>query len=329
MSDAAEAREFLNKLLNLLQYLEIFALGEDILKCDTNISFEGSERVEIKNVSGFKNVERALVSEAERQKRQISNGKKIFLETRGFNEEDGSTYSMRTKETEDDYGYIFEPDLGTISVDDKWLSEIKKQLPELPEQKAKRFVSQYKMAANEAKVLCSGYDISKFYEEVAKKADAKLSAKFIARELLGILNYNDLTLQDSCIMGNAITELVNLIEEGKVSEKNAKQALIKYALEKVNPKDYLLKENLLMDASGSAIEDSIALVLKQNPTAVSDYKNSPEKVINFVTGQAMRQMKGKADPRLLMQKAKEKLGYIRLKFKSYDVVLCYNATIVL
>lgn len=308
MSDAAEAREFLNKLLNLLQYLEIFALGEDILKCDTNISFDGSERVEIKNVSGFKNVERALCSEAERQKKELSEGKKIPRETRGFNEEDGSTYSLRSKETEEDYGYIFEPDLSKIEVDGKWLSEIKKQLPELPEQKAKRFVSQYKMTGYEAKVICSEYDISKFYEDVAKKADPQLSAKFISRELLGILNYNDLTLHDSGMKAEAITDLISLIEQGKVSEKNAKLALIKYALEKILPKDYLRKENLLMDASGSAVEDAIASVLKQNPSVFADYKASPDKVINFVTGQVMRLTKGKADPRTLMKAVKEKLG---------------------
>ncbi len=307
MDSPEEAREFLNKLQNTLQYLGVFVLGEDTLKCDSNISIEGSERVEIKNVSGFRNVEKALSYEQERQKKLIEKGEKIILQTRGFDEKELTTYFLRSKEEEADYGYIFEPDLTKIVVDDIWLNRLKKDLPEMPEEKAKRFVKDYKITSYEAKVLCSDYSISKFYEETSKGIDPVLAARFISRELLAILNRNDLTLADSGMKAKDISDLLKIVEAGKVSEKNAKESLIKYALEKILPKEFLQKNSLLQDLDDSEVISAVEEVLKKNPQAKEDYKKNPDKVLNFVTGQVMRLTKGKAQPKEVNALVKEKL----------------------
>lgn len=308
MGSPAEGREFLNKLLNILGFLGVFIAGEDILKCDSNISFEGSERVEIKNVNGFKNVEAALSCEAERQIKILSGGGRVGRETRGFDEESHSTYFMRSKEQEEDYGYIFEPDLSGIEVSEEWLNRLKKEMPELPEEKAKRLVKEFNLTPYDAKVICSDHDLSQLYEDLSEKVSPILAAKFVSREVLSVLNRNGLSLRESCMKGNHLADLLRLLGDGKVSEKNAREAVIKYALEKISPKEFLEKNSLLLDLDSSAVTIAIDDVLKANPQSIVDYKVNPEKVLNFLTGMVMRSTKGKAAPKEVQELLKERLA---------------------
>ncbi len=305
-----EAREYMDALLNILNYLGVFEQGVGVMKSDANISIKGNERAEVKNISGFKDIETALEFEAARQKAAIARGERIARETRGFVAENGTTVSLRSKESEDDYGYIFEPDLPKIIVGKEWLAQLKKQLPELPEQKAKRFEKEFRIQATDARVLCGNIILAKLFEETAQKTKPELAARFLSRELLAIINYNNLDLASLGLEAEAIAGLLKLVAEGKVSEKNAKEAMIKYANEKILPIDYLQKNNLLIDINQGELEKIVEKVLFENSKAFDELKTGNAKSLNFLVGLVMRQTKGKAEPRtvqkLIEEKAKKK-----------------------
>ena len=307
IESAAQAREYLNALLGILGYLDVFVLGKNSLKADANISIGGGERVEVKNVTGFKAVEAALSFEEKRQKSLAGEGKKIVRETRGFDEANQSTFSLRSKETEEDYGYIFEPDIPKIVVSQEWLAELNKSLPELPEQKARRFQKQFNLPDFEAKVICSDRELSTIFEESAKKVEPVFAARFLARELLGTLNYNSLSLNELGLKAPEIIRLLELLSSGNVSEKNAKLALIKYATEKIVPSEFLGKNNLLIDVTGGDVEKIVEKILAKNPQALLDVKAGKEKAMNFLVGLAMRETKGKAQPREIQKIIKGKI----------------------
>ncbi|MFH1256865.1 MAG: Asp-tRNA(Asn)/Glu-tRNA(Gln) amidotransferase subunit GatB [Candidatus Diapherotrites archaeon] len=301
----AEAREFLDELLNILNYLGVFVQGEDTLKVDSNISIKGSERVEVKNISGFQAVEKALLFEIERQRKALGKGGKVEREVRSFDEATGSTRSLRKKEFEEDYGYIFEPDLPSIELSEKQISDVKNALPELPQEKAQRLEKQFGLPAYDAKVLSSDISLAGLFDETAKTIDPKLSAKFLTRELLAILNHGNLSLSQLRLEANEITALLELLEKGMVSEKNAKEAMIKYVNEKIPPKEFLQKNNLLKDMKSDETAAIVEKVLNENPQAVEDLKKGETKALNFLVGLVMRQTKGKAEAREVQRMIEE------------------------
>ncbi|MFH0954700.1 MAG: Asp-tRNA(Asn)/Glu-tRNA(Gln) amidotransferase subunit GatB [Candidatus Micrarchaeota archaeon] len=307
LASPSEAREFMDRLLNLLNFLEVFKLGEDTLKADSNISLKGSERAEVKNVSGFRNIEKALQYEIERQTKMRDENEKISRETRGFNEERQTTYLLRKKESEEDYGYIFEPDLTPYRLSKKDLDEIKKTIPELPAQKSARFQKQFGLAAYDANVLCASKKLSDLFEEIAKSVSPKTVSVFLTREILGIVNYNKLELDSVELNAVHLTELLQLLENKKVSEKNAKEAAIHYVLEKTPPKTYLEKQNLLMDTNSMDAEKIVEKILVQNPKAAEDLKSGNPKSLNFLVGLVMRETKGKANPREIQKMIEKKV----------------------
>ncbi|MFA5125399.1 MAG: Asp-tRNA(Asn)/Glu-tRNA(Gln) amidotransferase subunit GatB [archaeon] len=304
----AEAREFMNTLENILNYLNVLR-PDTTLKVDCNISINGGNRTEIKNVSGYAAAEKALTFELARQKQELKNGKIIEQHTRAFNAETGMTVELRKKETEDDYGYIFDPDLVKVSLSREYLDKIKLGMPELPEQKAQRFIKEFGFSDYDARVLCSDFDLGKLFDEmVSRKASALLSARILTRELLAVLNHDALSFNDVIVKADDLVELVVLIEQGKVSDKNAKQAMINYISgDKSKPKDFLEKNNLLISQSIN-LDEVIAKVLSSNEKAVSDYKAGNEKSLNFLAGLVMRETKGTASPQKVQEVLKQKLS---------------------
>ena len=294
ISSKEEAREFLGKLNRLVSYLGVFDIDKSVIKADTNISIPGGERVEVKNVTGSKNVELALAFELERQKKALAGGKKISMETRGFNEENGTTFTLRKKETEEDYGFIVDADLVPTIIGEEWLKKIKGEIPELPEQKASRFVKEFGLAEYDAKVIASDKGLSEIFEGVAK-VDSKLAVRLVSRELLGILNYNKLRLEGTKISSQGLIGLAKLLKEGKVSDKNAKESMIKYALEGIEPETFLRKNNLLVDLSSADLESVVKEIASENKAAFEDYAKGNKKSLNFLLGLVMRKTKGKAD----------------------------------
>lgn len=299
------ARHFLDLLLTNLNYLGVYSHGEGVLKADCNISIKGSSRVEIKNVTGFKAVESALIAEEKRQKELIEKGEKIEMETRGFDAKTNSTYLMRKKETEEDYGFIADPDLVKVEIDSGWMKEIKAKVPELADSKVKRFVKEFGLKEYDAKVLASNKTLSEIFEEAAK-LDSKLAVRFVSRELMGILNYNKLKIGETKVNAIGIIGLIELVKAGKVSDKNAKESIIKYVLKGVSPKEFLEKNNLLIESIPGGLEKIVDEVVEKNKSVFDDYKQGNSKSLNFLIGQVMRKMQGKADARQV-QKVLENL----------------------
>ena len=296
MESPAQARRFLDTLLTTLNYLGVYAHGESVLKADCNISIKGGERVEVKNVTGFRAVEDALEAEFARQKVAVAAGERIVQHTRGFDAETKSTYGMRTKETEDDYGYIFDADLAKVEVDEEWLAMVMRSLPELAGTKAARFQKQYGLKEYDAKVLAADKALAEIFEDCAK-VYVQIAGRLVSRELMGILNHNKLRIQDTKINSPGISGLVELMKAGKVSERNAKESLIKYALEGIAPVDYLGRNGLLIDISAGGLEAAVNEVAAENADSFSEFKSGNAKSLNFLIGAVMRKMRGRADAR--------------------------------
>jgi aspartyl-tRNA(Asn)/glutamyl-tRNA(Gln) amidotransferase subunit B len=313
-----EAREFLDLLLNLLNYLNVFILGKNTLKVDTNISIKGFERVEVKNITGFKAVEAALKFETERQKKLIAEGKKPVRETRAFDEPSGKTRSLRTKETEEDYGYIFEPDLSRIEVSEVQIAELKGKIPELPEQRMKKLVSQIGLTEYDARVIVSDKELSELYFALWGKTDPKLVSKFLTRELLAVLNHENITIKELNEHGEKtgleakLGEILRKLQKGSITQNMAKENLIKYIKVKKTMSPLLFEKEVVCElgqeekiSDAGEIEKICEKVILQNQKAVEDFRKGEEKAFNFLVGQVARAAKGKADA-VLVRKILEK-----------------------
>src|SRR3989344_3700444 len=288
-----EVRLFLRKLITLLEYLEVYARkNEATLKADANISTTG-ERVEIKNVTGLKEIERALDYESIRQEKTPAE----IQETRRWDAQKGKTSLMRTKESEDDYGYIFEPDLPKFEISNEVIQEIKSQIPELSLDKTSRFQKEYKIKKEDAEVLASERKLADIFEKVAEKIDPELAAKWLVRDLLKILHFNKKGLDEVNLDVKHLIELLELFQNNKITDKTAKETLIKLIDKPFSPKEYIEKNNLSIVSDSKNIDKLCREVIKENQSAVEDFKKGNDKSIHFLTGQVMRKSKGTANPK--------------------------------
>lgn len=296
LNSSGEARDFMRQLVNILQYLKIFDINDGIIKADVNISIKesGYRRVEIKNVTGFKEIERAIEYEIIRQKKCVDEKKPIVLETRLWDSDKGYTKSMRLKESESDYGYILDPDLVITDITDEWIKKIKDSLPELPMMRAKRYVKELKISTEDAKVLTLDYSLSEFFDAVAKKVDPVLAARWVRRELVRVLNYNKIEFHDVKFTPNHFAEILKLLESKKITENVAKRILEKLVFEDFDVEEYVKKEGLEVVSGGSDFENIVKGVIEANPKAVEEYKGGKEQSLNFLVGQVMRLTRGAA-----------------------------------
>ena len=297
MDSPEEARDFLDQLTTILSYLKVYSPTTGTLKADCNVSVYGNNRVEVKNVSGKKAVEKALAFEAARQKAVLLNGKEIAMETRAFDEAKGTTRSTRTKETEEDYGYITEPDLTAFRLSGQEIEGLKKALPELHNAKAKRFVQGFSLDEYSAKVLAGNFALGNLFELVARDVDPKLAANFLARELMAVVNKSELDLDALELDAGEISSLLMLRSGNKITEKVAKEALIAYLTNGTKPTYFIERQGLAMDLSQDEIEKAVEKVLAENRRAVADLKKGNQKSLNFIVGQVMRLTRAKANPK--------------------------------
>lgn len=303
LNSPEEARELMNKLVNILTYLKIFET-DSIIKADVNISIKEKNftRVEIKNVTGFKEIENSLFYEAERQKTQ-----EVVRETRGWDSEQGITYPMRTKETEEDYGYIIEPDLPVFTLEQKWIDEIKKQVPELPQQKVQKYLKQYQIDADDAKIIAYDLAVAQLFETVAQKVNPSLASKWMRRELMRVLNLSKKSLNETQITSAELIELFKLLEEKKITDRIGQELIEKLVQEKFSPKKYVEQQGLGMVADEGELNNYCDDAIKSNPQAVADFKAGVEKALKFLIGQVMAKTKGKADPQAVKRLLEDKL----------------------
>ena len=299
LSSPEEAREFMNHLITILNYLEIFEFETCIVKADANISIKESyyTRVEVKNVTGFKEIERALFYEVARQKTEIEDARKIIQETRGWDADKGITYSLRGKETEEEYGYIIDADLVRVEVTKNWIEDIKREMPELAREKALRFTKEHKIKELDAKILAQEKLLGELFERVAKEIDPILAAKWLRRELIRVLNYNKKSLQEVKIDEINLIELLRLIEKKKITEQTGQRLMEKLIEKPFDVKEYIKREKLEIVKEAGELEKYCEEAIKENPEAVNDYKKGIEKALHFIMGAVMKRSKGKASPK--------------------------------
>ncbi|MEM4336382.1 MAG: Asp-tRNA(Asn)/Glu-tRNA(Gln) amidotransferase subunit GatB [Candidatus Woesearchaeota archaeon] len=304
---AEEARDFMKKLITILCFLKIFDNRKCIIKADVNVSIKesGYVRVELKNITGFKEIERALIYEIERQRREFREGKKILQETRAWNSELGITTLLRTKESEEDYGYIFDPDLVPVDITKDLLEKIRSELPELPAEKKKRYIQELKINKDDANIISSDYVLSEIFERMVKrKISPIIAADWVRRELPRVANYNNKEVEDILQEENFtehFQEILELFSNKKITNIVARELLNKISdktlyKEAKSPLEYVKEKNLFAVVDYSEIEDVCKSVLKENEKAVEDYKKGEEKALNFIIGNVMRKTKGKANP---------------------------------
>jgi aspartyl-tRNA(Asn)/glutamyl-tRNA(Gln) amidotransferase subunit B len=305
MRSPREARKFLNKLRATLEYLGVFdSEKEGSLRVDANISIAGSERVEVKNITSYKGVEKALTFEVTRQKNLLRRGQKVDRETRHFLEARGITQSARSKEQEHDYRYFPEPDLRPLHVQ-SWVDGI--MLPELPDARRERFMVQYGCSINHARTLTGELRIANFYENVVAPDPEGLAtpaATWIADTLIGELNYRSMSL-DAVECGD-FTALLRLIKDGTITDKSGVEVLRVMLDQRLNNQPCETPATIIqrLDLGKTPSDDAALLpviseVISENPKAVEDYRNGVDASGNFLVGQAMKKTRGKSDPRVL------------------------------
>lgn len=311
MTSADEARDFMKQLITVLEYLGIFDINKCIIKADANISIKdsGYTRAEIKNITGFKEIERALNYEILRQKNDVKEGKKILNETRGWDAENGLTYSMRTKESEEDYGYIIDPDLVITKITDEWLKQIKKEMPELAEEKLKKFLEEHKIEETTANVLAKDKKLADIYESVIKEVNPDLAAKWIRRELPRVLNYNKKTLEESGILPEHMIALLKLIQDGKITEKIGQRLIEKLAESPYDINEYVQKEGLIAVSDSAEIDKFVKEGSKESIKALKEYFSGNERSFDFVFGNVMKKSNGKIKPNLLKEILRKNLDF--------------------
>ncbi len=299
MESAQEARDFMKQLINILGYLEIFDLTSGIIKADANVSIRESDytRAEIKNITGFKDIERAIDYEISRQKEEIRNHKKISQETRAWNSEKGITSSLRKKETEEDYGYIVDTDLAIVEITKDSINNAKKNLPELAHDKVIKFTGRYKIKKEDAEILAAEKKLAEMFEKVADEIDPLLAAKWLRRELLRVLNYNKKTMNDAKLDEKHVIQLLRLVERKKITDNVAAKILEKLIESPFDVNEYVKKEELEAVSDVSYLEQFCKEAIAQNPNAVEDYKKGEMKALNFIVGKVMQKTRGKATPK--------------------------------
>lgn len=310
MTGPDEARDFMKKLITVLNYIGIFDQNSCIIKADANVSIKASGyvRAEVKNITGFKEIERALKYEVERQKRDIADGKKLVQETRAWDSAKGITTKLRSKETEEDYGYILDPDLVVTEVKKEWVDKIRKEMPELAQDKVKKFITKYDIDKVDAEVIASERPLAEMFEKVAEKVNPELAAKWLRRELLRVMNYSNKAFDNIPINEKHIIELLEMVEKKEITDNVAKKIMEKFMDEAFSPRNYVKQQGLKVVSDSSELEKVCREVIKENPKAVEDVKAGNEKSFNFLIGQVMRRTRGQASPNELQEIFKKMIG---------------------
>ncbi|MFZ2196956.1 MAG: Asp-tRNA(Asn)/Glu-tRNA(Gln) amidotransferase subunit GatB [Thermodesulfovibrionales bacterium] len=312
-----EAVEYMKKLRAVLIYLGVCDgnMEQGSLRCDANVSVrpegrkEFGTRAEIKNINSFRFVEKAIEYEIKRQTKVIEDGGKIIQETRLWDSNKGITESMRSKEEAHDYRYFPEPDLTPITVEQSVIDEIRAGLPELPEAKRKRFVSEYGLPEYDADLLTSEKAVAAWFEEVVKAGGPpKAAANWVMGDLMKMLNEENTAIDNCLIKPKQLADMLALIEKGTISGKIAKTVFMEMYKTGKDAEGIVKEKGLLQISDGSAIEKAVDEIIAKHPAEVERFKAGEEKLLGFFVGQVMKATKGKANPQMLNDLMKKKLS---------------------
>jgi len=305
----AEVRQFLQELSSMLEYMGVYdSAVEGSLRVDANISIEGGNRVEVKNITGFRDVEKALNYEIIRQRNQTRRGEKIVRETRAWDAASGVTRSLRVKEEEEEYGYIFDTDLPLITLDEKKIEQIRKTLPEFASQKVDRYVKEFVIPRDLAVSVTTEPEIAKMFEEVVKQVSPKLAASFFAGELKKSLNYRNLRLKDTGLKASQMIKLLKMIEDKKVTERGAEMLVRDMVLQPHDPEELLEAKEMGRVGDESQLEKLVEEAMAENYKAVVDYRGGRGEAFEFLVGQVMRKTRGRGDPAVIRKILQKKLA---------------------
>jgi aspartyl-tRNA(Asn)/glutamyl-tRNA(Gln) amidotransferase subunit B len=315
MRSAEEAAAYLRKLRSILRYLGTCDgnMEEGSLRCDVNVSVRRpgeplGTRCEIKNVNSIRFVQQAIEYEARRQVELIEDGGEVRQETRLFDANRGVTRSMRSKEHAHDYRYFPDPDLLPLEFDDAYIESIRATMPELPDAKKARLMAEHGLSAYDAGVLVAERETADFYEAAAKGRDPKLAANWVISELFGQLNRTGRTISDSPVSAAALGGLIDLIADGTISGRIAKDVFTEMVDSGKSAADIVESRGLRQVSDTGAIDQAIDKVLAASADKVAEYKAGKEKLFGFFVGQVMKATGGKANPALLNQRLKAKLA---------------------
>ncbi len=310
-----EVNAYIKKLRSIMRYLGTCDgnMQEGSLRADVNVSVrkKGSKefgtRCEIKNVNSIKFMQMAIEYEANRQVDLIEDGQTIDQETRLFDTKKNETRSMRSKEDAHDYRYFPDPDLLPLEVSDDFIENLKSEIPELPDEKKKRFIEKFKLSPYEANILVSDIETSNYFENVIKKSDVKLSTNWIIGELFAALNEKNLEITESPISAGNLSKLINLIKDGTISGKIAKTVFEQMMEGDKDPQKIVEEKGLKQESDPKALEALIDKVIDDNRDKATEYKSGKVKLFGFFVGQVMKVSGGKANPQLVNEILKKKL----------------------
>ena len=316
IKNAEEAYAYLNTLKDRLKYTKVSDVSMELgsLRCDANVSVrkkgetELGTRTETKNLNSFKAVVRAIEYETNRQIEIIENGGRVIQETRLWEEENAVTKPMRSKEEAMDYRYFPEPDLPAVIITQERLEKVNAEMPEFADQKAKRFMEEYKLNDKEATTLSSEQELAEYYEEIIKITnDARMSANWVLTEVLRVLKEKNIEIEQFSIAAENIGKLINLIKSNVISSKIAKEIFEILLVEDKDPEIIVKEKGLVQITDNSEIEKIVEQVLAENAASVEDYKNGKSNALKYLIGQAMRLSKGKANPQMINEMILERL----------------------
>lgn len=316
MRSAKEAVAYMEKMRAILQYVGISdcRMEEGSLRCDANVSVrpvgqkELGTKTEIKNINSFKGVERAIEYEAMRQAELLEDGGKVVQETRTWDEKEGVTKSMRTKEEANDYRYFPEPDLVPFTVSDEYIENIRKSLPELPDARKERYMKEFGLSSEDAVFMTNDKATADYFEAaVAAGADPKACVNWLMGEFASQLSTDGIEIAKAPVSAENLAALLKLISKGTISGKIAKKVFATMWKEGGNPEEIVKAQGLVQISDTAELSKLVDEVVGKNPKAVEDFKAGKKKAVGALVGQIMKATKGKANPRVINELLNKKL----------------------
>lgn len=311
MRSATEAKEYLETIKTILQYIDVSdcKMQEGSIRCDVNVSvmLKGSNefgtRCEMKNINTFSGAMRAIEYEANRQIEILENGGAIEQETRKWDDENGVNVLLRSKEDAQDYRYFKEPDVMPTTLDHEWVIALKNEIPELPNQKINRYVTELNISKDDAEIIAKDFAKAKLFEGILneRKIKAKNAANWVLGDITKYCNDHQISADSFPISTGNIAALISLIEDGTISGSAAKKVFSAMLKEEKDPMIYVQELGLQQISDNSALEQLVRDVLAQNPGTVNDYKNGKTNVLGFLVGQCMKASKGQGNPKILSE----------------------------
>ena len=311
-----EAYAYLEKLRNIIQFTGVsdVKMQEGSLRCDANLSLRpvGQEefgmKTELKNLNSFNFVRQGLEFEQKRQEKVLRMGGEILQETRRYDEKTKETVLMRIKEGSDDYRYFPEPDLVPLYISDEWKEQVRQSIPELPEERKKRYVGELGLDQYDAEVLTSTKEMSDFFEETVKHgADAKQATNWLMGDISAHMNKQQLELNDLKVTPESLAKMTKLIEEGTLSSKLAKKVITELMKQGGDPEKIVKEKGLVQISDENQLREIITEILNENEHSIVDYKNGKDRALGFLVGQVMKKTKGQANPPMVNKILKEEI----------------------